>query len=668
MSLPLKPAAPQAQPRTASVALLGNPNAGKTTLFNALTGLRARTANFPGTTVEHRVGRIELGEKPVQLVDLPGLYSIEPTSPEEQVAADVLHGRARGQAAPDAVVLVLDATNLSRNLYLASEALDVGRPVVVALTMADRARRKGLNVDRERLSRELGCPVVPVVATAREGIDELRSELAGVLERGETAAAACCSEIRGCSGCPYAAGYEWAERIGSACVRSPVKLPRDWTNRIDKVLTHPIAGLGVFTGVMLGLFAMIFWLAEYPMNSIDAGFAALGGWVSSVLPDGVVQSLLVDGVIAGVGGMLIFLPQICILFFVLSLLEDTGYLARVALVMDRLMGRVGLPGKAFVPLLSAHACAVPAIMASRVVEDRRDRLVTILIAPLMSCSARVPVYAMVAALLFASQPIKAAMLFMAAYATGVIAALGAALVLGRSVLKGKPRPLLIELPDYRLPSLRNAFTLTVDRGRVFVYKAGTVILLLSVIMWALASFPATDPPAEAVALQTQAASLVEAGQAAEAETLLTEASELTARHALSYSLAGRMGELVEPVIRPLGFDDRIGVGLISSFAARELVVSTLSVLYGVSEEGGHDSLYASLRKATHADGTPVFSTAACLSLLVFFVLAMQCMATLAVTRRETGSWKWPALQMGYMTALAYVASLAIYHLTLLLTT
>jgi ferrous iron transport protein B len=445
-------------------------------------------------------------------------------------------------------------------------------------------------------------------------------------------------------------------------VRSDSARRGRFTEGVDRILTHRIAGLLAFAAVMALTFMLIFWAATFPMGLIDGLFGLASKTVGTWLPDGDLNSLVTDGVIGGVGGMLVFLPQICLLFFVLALLEDSGYMARAAFVMDRLMHKVGLPGKAFVPLLSAHACAIPAIMSTRVIEDRRDRLATILVLPLMTCSARIPVYAMVTALVFPHSPLKAAGLFSAAYALGIVAALSMAWIFRRTLLKGPIRPLVIELPNYRLPSLRNALLLTYDRAMAFITTAGTTIMVISLVLWALATYPKTaveDMPAE---VQAQIAQLTAAGDVAAADALIQQQE-------LEHSFAGRIGQTIEQVFAPLGFDWKMSVGVLSSFAAREVIVSTLAVLYGLGADGaedGVDSLLDTMRSATHPDGGLVFTTATCMSLLVFYVLAMQCLPTQAVTRRETGSWKWPLLQLGYMTALAYVAALATYQVVSLI--
>ncbi len=660
--------------RAFTLALVGNPNAGKTTLFNALTGLRAKTANFPGTTTERRVGRTKIGRQQVVLVDLPGLYGLESSSPEEKLASDALRGRLDGHPAPNAALVVVDATNLERNLFLASQVLELDCPVIVALNMMDMARRDGIHIDVEKLRSELGCPVVPITARTGKGIRELRSEIErlvnsgtgilpvnGLEARATSHAKPACA---GCSGCPYQARYEWTENISNRVMDASAARRSARTEKIDAIFTHPVAGVIVFQVVMVSLFALIFWVAQIPMNLISGLFATVGAWIAGHTPAGDWQSLLVNGVIGGVGGVLVFLPQICILFFALSLLEDTGYLSRAAFVMDKIMRRLGLPGKAFVPMLSAHACAIPAIMSARVIENPRDRLVTILITPLLTCSARIPVYAMVTALLFPHSPLKAALVFTAAYATGALAALGAALVFNRTILPGGSKPLMIELPPYRLPGLRTALLHTFDRAKIFVKQAGTIILVVSLALWALSHYPKSAPPPAAVALTAQAAQLANAGDPQQAATLRVEADHLTAQSSLQNSAAGKIGRVLEPVLKPLGYDWQIGIGIVSSFAAREVIVSTLAIVYGVGQDAAEHhsaSLYDSLRRATRSDGTAMFTTATCASLLVFYILAAQCLSTTAVMRRETGGWKWPLFQIAYMTGLAYVAAFVVFQ-------
>ena len=648
-----------------TLALVGNPNAGKTTLFNALTGLRAKTANFAGTTVERKVGRLHLGNQQIVVVDLPGLYSLDSTSPDEKLASDVLHGRLAEHPAPDAALVVVDATNLERNLFLVSQLLELDCPVIVALNMMDMAKRDGIRIDLKKLRAELGCVVMPISARAGTGIEELKRELARLVGGAMPESVAHSKpECGSCTGCTFQARYEWTEQISTRVMDAELARRSAWTEKIDDIVTHPIAGVVVFQVVMVVIFALIFWAAKIPMDLIDHLFATVGAHISTWLPEGDLQSLIVKGVIAGVGGILVFLPQICILFFALSMLEDTGYLSRAAFVMDKVMRRFGLPGKAFVPMLSAHACAIPAIMATRVIENPRDRLVTILITPLMTCSARIPVYAMVTALIFPHSPLKAALVFTSAYVIGIMAALGCSLLFKHTILPGGSKPLMIELPPYRLPGLRTALLHTFDRAKIFVKQAGTVILVISLIMWGLSHYPKSLPPAAAVAMQAQAVQLEKSGAQTKAEEMRNDADRLTAQYSLQNSFAGKIGHAIEPVIRPLGYDWQIGIGIFSSFAAREVIVSTLAIVYGVGEDAADNnrsSLYDTLRRAKRTDGSPVFTTATCLSLLVFYILAAQCLSTQVVVRRETNSWQWPLFQLAYMSVLAYVAALLVYQ-------
>jgi ferrous iron transport protein B len=642
-SLPGAPFQPAGAARPV-IVLVGNPNTGKTTLFNRLTGLRARTANFPGTTLERRVGSLILRGRRVEVEDLPGLYGLTGGTAEEGIARDALLGTA-GRPRPAAALLVVDQTNLARNLYLASQVREVSVPLVVALNMSDIASAEGLHVDARALSHALGAPVVRVSARTGEGIEPLLAALGGVLSATEPPARPpTLADCAGCAGCRRSsARFDWAEDVAATATIGTPRASARRTALIDRALTHPVAGLVFFALIMSALFVALFGLAERPMDAIESAVAGLGALVGGRLPAGDLNSLLVDGVMAGVGGVLVFLPQICILFFLLSLLEDSGYLARAAFVMDRLMGRVGLPGKAFVPMLSAHACAIPAIMSARVIEDRRDRLVTILVLPLLTCSARLPVYAMIVGLLFSGRPVLGGLVFAAAYGLGIVAALATAGLFRHTLLRGDSRPLLIELPTYKLPSLRTALLAAADRGGVFLRKAGIVILPLAIGMWALSTYPKL-PDHRTLELAPAA----------------TEAQLQSVR--LEHSLAGRIGKLVEPVFRPLGFDWRIDIGVLSSFAARETLVSTLSVVFAV---GGEDEDGTGLRDALRAqslpDGTPLFGLATAGSLLVFFALAMQCLATLAVTRRETGSWRTAGLQFAYITALAYGAAFVTYQ-------
>lgn len=629
-----------------SLLLVGNPNAGKTTLFNRLTGLRLKTANFPGTTLDLRQGITDLEGERHRLVDLPGLYSLDAAASEERVALEAILAQKADGIDPGAVILIVDATNLVRNLYLASQVLELGLPTVVALNMVDLARKANIQIDTEVLSNHLSCPVVPIAARSGEGLPELRRVCLDALHHGKAPAPPRLLRAEG-DGVSRARRYDWAESVAEACQTMPEHRLGAKTELADRFLTHPVAGMLAFFAVLFGVFYLIFSFATVPMDWIDGTVGTFGAWLGGVLPEGQLNSLIVDGVIAGVGGVLVFLPQICILFFCISLLEDTGYLARAACVMDRVLRRVGLPGKAFVPMLSAHACAIPAIMSARVIENKHDRLVTILVLPLMTCSARLPVYAMVTALLFPTRPMLGALAFTGAYGLGLGAAMSMAFIFRQALVRTPVAPLAIELPQYKLPGVKTALLSAYDRGLVFVKKAGTVILAISIVLWFLMSYPRADVPAAA-------APDITAGVSAE---------EWAAQEQLRYSFAGRMGRVIEPVIEPLGFDWRIGVGIVASFAAREVVVSALSVIFGVGDAGAEQGsvLLDRLKEAVLPDGSPLFTTATAFSLLVFYVLAMQCLPTQVITRRETGSWKWALFQLGYMTLLAYFAALITFQ-------
>ncbi|MGB7345176.1 MAG: ferrous iron transporter B [Pirellulaceae bacterium] len=701
----MSPATAACATTTEIVLLAGNPNTGKTSLFNALSGMRAKTANYPGITVDLRkvtmpIASPDQSRPPTQidLIDLPGLYSLEPTSPEETVASEALQGRRLG--APAAVVLVLDATNLSRNLLLANEVLQLGLPTLAVLNMIDAAKSSGIDIDVENLSAQLECPVVAVSARTGFGLDVFHRELDALLEKNRVTPSlpiARPSCTVGCTGCRFAATFDWSESVVAQTVsrnREPRSEKFEW---IDRVLTAPLVGTLSLLVIMLSVFFLIFSLADIPMSAIESGFGWISDRVDKIIPTESVhqvlwiplitgiglatfamgyrlgeikwgkraigvavvtslliallpladfRSLILHGVIGGIAGVVVFLPQICILFFFITILEDSGYMARAAFVMERIMRRVGLPGKAFVPMLSAHACAIPGIMATRTIENWRDRLVTILVLPLLTCSARLPVYAMISALLFGTRPIMAALTFAGAYMLGLGAALLSAWCLKKTVVPGEAAPLVIELPPYRMPTLRNAFFTTLDRASVFLRNAGSIILLISVVMWALATYPKLP---ESVVAQKNAS-----GEAAD---------ESLAQASLEYSLAGRAGKALEPIFSPLGFDWKINVGVVSSFAAREVLVSTLSIVYGMGEEGAEDEagLVETLRRQKRADGSPVFTTAVCFSILVFYVLAMQCLPTQAITKRETGSWKWAIFQLVYMTVMAYVAAMITFQ-------
>jgi ferrous iron transport protein B len=640
---------------TARIALLGNPNTGKTTLFNALCGARAKTSNFPGTTTTMRTGRAELQGIRVDVTDLPGVYDLRYTSPEVRIAQDVLAGTHA--PAPDVVVVIVDACNLTRNLVLVGELLASGQRLVVAMNMVDIAQRRGLTLDTARMSARLGIPVVPTVARTGAGLDELRRAIVEMITRPERPLPA---------GLPAAdASTEdltlWADGIVADAISGEADVSSDTlTERLDRAFTHPVLGVIVFAGVMGGLFWTLFTLATIPMDLIEATFAALGELVRSNLPEGPIRDLLTDGVVGGIAGTIVFLPQICLLFFLISLLEDTGYLARAAFVMDRLLYRFGLPGHAFVPLLTAHACAIPAIMSTRLIPDRRDRLATILIAPFMSCSARLPVYVLLTSLIFADRPGLAALAFAGCYLLGSVSGLASAFILGRSLLPGRARPMVLELPTYKFPSFKNAVLTARDQGLAFLRTAGTVIVAICIVMWWLSSYPKVDPPAEVEALRAQAAAPGISEE--EAEALTAQADMLQGRAEQAGSIAGRLGHLLEPAFRPLGFDWQLTVGVLTSFLAREVFVSTMSVLVGGAGDPDVDEgVIDRIRGMTRNDGSLVFTPATSAAALVFFVLAMQCLPTLAVTRRETGRLKYALFQLAYMSTVAYVSALIVYQ-------
>lgn len=678
------------------IALLGNPNTGKTTLFNRLSGLRHKTSNFPGTTLEARVGRIRLPGTPAagepccspgnlgdaaacacgkaspapvehanaELIDLPGIYSLELDQLEAEVCRSVLQGRGapRGQALaePSAILVVADATNLPRNLMLVGEALRRRLPTVIAVNMIDLARRRGIHIDAALLSAELGCEAICVSARTGEGLGELGAALGRARIANQTPP-----------------GTEeglriWADDLYAKAAAGDAALDADtFTDRLDRVFTHPIAGLAVFAAVMMGLFWTLFSLANKPMDWIDSGFGALAGAVTAVLPDGVFQDLIANGVVGGVGAVVVFLPQICLLFFLIAILEDTGYLARAAFVVDRALRPFGLPGHAFVPLLSSHACALPGIMATRAIPDRRERLATILVAPFMSCSARLPVYALVTGVLFRDSPLKASLAFVGCYVLGMLAGVLSALVARRTILRGKSRPMALELPSYKVPSFRTAFLTTYDRALMFLKKAGTNILAICIILWWLGAYPHTAPPARALEMEQQAAAItsqVQSGQLApeqgnaQAATLLDDARRLTASSQKAKSFAGMMGKTVQPVFAPLGYDWQLTIGVVTSFAAREVFASTMAVVVTGDEDAKAQGVLETIGKATRDDGTPIFTTAVCWSLLVYYVLAMQCLPTLAVTAREAGGVRWAVLQLVWMSGLAYLGAMIIYQI------
>ena len=598
-----------------SVAIIGPPNSGKSTLFNRLTGLRQKVANFPGVTVEHHLGYIRNeADEEVALIDLPGIYSLTPKSEDERVAVDVLYGKMDGTPEPDAIILILDATNLNRHLVLAARVIAVGLPTLVLLNMADSLKSQGGGLDPLALARELGTPVALISAAKGEGLDVIPRFLSG-----STAAPATIPVINVVN--DVVRCREWACTVAqNSSYRKPI--PSGWTKRLDGLVLDKRWGPMIFAVVVIAVFQCIFTLGQPLSDLFKDVLSSAGSHVGALLPAGLLRSLLIDGAWAGVTSVLIFLPQILLLFLVIGILEDSGYLARAAVIADRTMKSVGLNGKSFIPLLSAYACAVPAIMATRTIEGKRDRIATILIAPFMTCSARLPVYTMIIAAFIPQHNLlgpffgsrAAAMLGL--YVIGFLAAVVTARILKSSVLKSTDSPFILELPPYRWPTLRSLGLRLVDRSKAFLVRAGTVILLVSIALWAFTHLPLKN------------------GHAPEIQD----------------SLVASVGHTIEPVIRPLGFDWKIGVGLVTSVAAREVIISTLGTLNGIDPE----SHALSLQQALHSELTLGGAAA----LLIFFAFAMQCTSTLAVVRRETNSWKWPAIQFTYMTVLAYVAALA----------
>jgi ferrous iron transport protein B len=750
--------------RTATIALIGNPNTGKSTLFNALAGVRQRVGNYPGVTVEKKVGRLDIDGRQFSVVDLPGTYSLAPRSPDEMIAVDVLLGRRNDVDRPDVILCIVDASNLERNLYLVSQVLELGRPTVLALNMVDIAAEKGLTLDIQRLRSQLHVPIVEIQANRKIGLAALKSALAAAAEttvtppkspfpdefqrevsaleakersEGEVVLprylverllldtsgylehshmpginAAVVGQVKqsrqrlNAAGFPVPAveamsRYRWVAEVLEGVVTRPTQRRVTLSDKLDHVLTHKLWGTLVFVAVMVLLFQSVFYIAEPASWGIDQLKGMLSGLIESRMADGALRSLVVKGVIEGVGGVLVFLPQIFTLFLFIAILEDCGYMARAAYLMDKLMSRVGLSGKSFIPLLSSFACAIPGIMSARVIENPRDRLVTILIAPLMSCSARLPVYTLLIgafipnALLLGHTfhvggrqfslgiGLQGVTMF-AMYSIGVVAAIFVALVLKKTILKGATPAFVMELPSYKVPGLGIVVHRMLDRGWAFVRRAGTLIFAVTIVVWAAAYYPhnsaSLDPSlvSEQTDLQARIDNLQQQLPAAPVDrdsSQQAELQQLTDRLAevehqiegayLENSFLGWMGHGVEPLVRPLGWDWRIGCAAIASFPAREVVIATMGVIYKLGEEEDEesDSLRDTLRNATW-EGTdrPVFNTPVALSIMVFFALCAQCASTLAVMKRETNSWRWPIFTFVYMTTLAYVGAMLTYQI------
>lgn len=609
------------------IALVGAPNCGKTALFNALTGSRQKVANYAGVTVERKEGLfVSPAGTRVKVIDLPGTYSLRARSPDEAVTRDVVLGRMEGEPIPDALVFVADATNLRLNLRLVLELKKLGRPIILALNMMDAAEKQGLAVDASELSAELGMPVVPTVAIQKGGVAGLLAQIDRQIDVAQSEGwAPGQGECRWTEPSSHELRdyHREAERILARALRSPARV-HTATRRLDRILLHPVGGLIILFAVLFLMFQAVFAWARLPMQAIDAGLAAVNGWIAAGMAEGPLRSLLSDGIIAGVGSVVLFLPQILVLFFFIQLLEDSGYMARAAFLLDRLMGGVGLHGRAFIPLLSSFACAVPGIMAARTIANRADRIVTIMAAPLMTCSARLPVYTLIIAAFVPDRKVLGGwaglpgLVMFGLYATGILAALAVAFVLKNTALKGAREPLLMELPAYRLPRPRNVALGLYDRGRAFLLRAGTTIFALMVMMWFLSSFPLPPEGAEGPAIR--------------------------------YSVAGAMGRTLEPLVAPVGFNWQIALALVPGVAAREVVVGVLGTIYALSQTG--DALRTSLAAALAQS----WSLPTALSLLAWYVFAPQCLATLSVVRRELNSLFWPGVMIVTLTAMAYLAS------------
>ncbi len=610
--------------KTLRFALVGNPNSGKTALFNALTGSHQKVANYAGVTVERKEGRVMAADgRNLSVLDLPGTYSLRARSLDEEVTRDAVLGQLAGETPPDVVVCVADATNLRLVLRLALELKQVGRPMVMALNMYDIAQRQGLRIDLDQLSASLGVPVVTTVATRKRGISEL---VAAVQAEADRAAPAGQNLWAVPSPVEIRAAHREAERIMKACVRPP-EHPDTLTGKIDSVLLHPVAGLAILLGVLFVMFQAVFTWAAPAMDGIEVLFGLIGGWIATVLPDGLLQSLIVDGLIGGVGSVLVFLPQILIIFLFIIVLEDFGYMARAAFLMDKIMGGAGLHGRAFIPLLSSFACAIPGIMATRVIEAKRDRLTTILIAPLMTCSARIPVYVLIIAAFIPNETVWGfvslqGLVMFGLYAAGIISALLVSLVVRKVFWRGAVEPFMMELPAYKMPDVKSVLFNLWLRAKIFIRRAGRIILPLMVIVWALSTFP--YPPEGATG------------------------------PAIDYSFAGMIGKALEPVFAPIGFSWQMVVALVPGMAAREVAVAVLGTVYAVA---GAEENVGTLAAVLSAD----WSLATGLAFLAWYVFAPQCLPTLGVVRRETGSLKWTLIMVGYLFGLAYLAAFIVYH-------
>ena len=727
--------------RLIRVALIGNPNTGKSTLFGAIAGLHAHVGNYPGVTVEKKVGRVEWSGRQIDLIDLPGAYSLSPRTMDEMVSVEVLTGHQSDVGDLDVVVCIADASNLERNFYLLSQVLEIGVPIVVVLNMWDAAERAGIKIDVDQLRARLGVPVVVTEAHRRKGLEELKSQilasvgtepasppqlfpesfyghvdtLSGVLETGGVRdlptyqierllldvggyVERSCTEKIGESltqhletarhqlaeaGCRVPSveattRYAWAGSTLNEVVSFPEVRQRTMTDKLDSILTHRFSGFVIFCAMMFVIFQALYTWAAPLMDLCEAGQGAVTAWVETLIGPGALRSLLVDGVVAGVGGVVIFLPQIVLLFFFIALLEDCGYMSRAAFMMDRIMARFGLSGKSFLPLMSSFACAIPGVMATRVIENRRDRMVTILVAPLMSCSARLPVYLLLIGAFIPDTryvnglvSLQALVLF-GMTSLGAILAVPIAILLRKTLFKGEASPFVLEMPEYKVPSFAIVFNRVYDRAKAFLVRAGTLIFASTVLIWAAGYFPGDH--AAVTGMQAELTEIEETPESERTEQQndrvahLEEAINFQSADLISGSFLGRAGHAIEPLVEPIGWDWKIGIGVLASFPAREVVIATLGTIYSlggdVDEED--EGLVGALQSSAHPDGTPVYNIPVALSLMVFFALCAQCASTLMIMRRETNSWRWPAFCFVYMTTLAYVGALLTYRIGMMI--
>jgi ferrous iron transport protein B len=634
------------------VALVGNPNTGKSSIFNLLTGLRQHVGNFPGITVDKKVGKLRIGEEDHELVDLPGTYSIYPRSKDEQVVYDSLSD-SNSENYPDAVIVVVDAANLERNLLLFSQVYDLGIPTLMVLNMTDLAKKQGKTLHVDKI-QELYPEASVVEANARVGLgkDRIKEGLINLKKRTVSNSMLAASDDLKAQELETELRFKAIQKnLGNL---ESKKGKGKEMSRWEKLLVHPILGYVIFALVLIVIFQFIYAFASIPMDLIDGAFSSWSAWMGEVMPAGVFTDLVTEGIIPGLGGVVIFIPQIALLFFFIAILEETGYLARVVFIMDRLMRPLGLNGKSVVPLMSSVACAIPGVMAARTISDWKERLITILVAPLMSCSARIPVYTLLIAIVipdetvFGFMNVQGLVLF-GLYMLGTVFALIVAVVL-KFMIKSKEQGfLLLELPEYKAPRWKNVGMTVWEKVRIFVWDAGKVILAISIILWAMASYGPTEQRENAVWHAKKEARGLNLSE--------QETNQLVATAELETSYIGYLGKAIEPVIEPLGYDWKIGISLITSFAAREVFVGSMATIYAVEDDGGkNQTLVEKMKGQKRRDGTPVYTLAAGSSLMVFYVFAMMCMATLAVVKRETKSWKWPLIQVGYMGVLAYLGA------------